>query len=143
MGWPASPGPGPYVLSLGNPGFYLLATGLAVFVGMLLALAYRYPRRKRGFEGFVEAAGIDLAFLLFGVLLVVGLALHDPEGNRTALALYRVVLSGYWLAVAIPVVTVGSTVHARTRGGIPWLYPSLGLAVLWFVGLFALFYTFP
>ena len=143
MDLPPAPGPGPYDITLATPSFYLLATVLAIFIGMLWALAYLYPTRKRGFEGFLEAAGIDLAFLVFGVLLVVALAIHDPNGNRTAVALYRVVLTGYWLAFAIPVVTVGSSVHSRTRGSIPWLLPSLGVAAFLFAGTFAYYYSFP
>ncbi|MGI0132417.1 MAG: hypothetical protein ACREDK_04925 [Thermoplasmata archaeon] len=143
MGWPPSPGPGPYTITLVDPAFILLVTVLGVFVAMLWVLAYGYPRRKRGLEGYLEAAGVDLTFLVAGTLLVIGLALHDPNGNRTSLALYRVVLSGYWLAFSIPIVTVGSSVHSRTRGGIPWLYPSIVVAALLFVVFFAYFYGVP
>src|ERR1700730_15906114 len=99
MGWPTTPGHGPYEITLSNPAFYLLATVLAVFVAMLLVLRRLYPNRKRGMEGYLEAAGIDLAFLVFAVVLVVALAWKDPSGNRSSFALYRVILGGYWLTL--------------------------------------------
>ena len=129
------------MLSLQTSAFYLLVSVLAVFVAMLLVLRQQYPGRKRGLEGYMEAAGIDLAFFVFALALVVGVTLHDPMGNRTSLALYRVVLGGYWLTFAVPVVTIGSSVHARSRGSIPWLYPSLAVAALLFAALFGFYYS--
>jgi hypothetical protein len=85
---------------------------------MLFLLHYYYPKRKRGLEGYLDAAGVSLAFLVFGVIPVVALATRDPHGNGTAYALYETVLTGYWLAFAIPVVTVGSSGQARSRGAI-------------------------
>jgi hypothetical protein len=143
MGWPASPGDGPYPVSLDVGAFFLLVALLALFVVLLWWVHQQYPRRKRVLEGFFEAAGVDLAFLAFGVVLVVGLAVHDPSGNRTSAALYRVVVSGYWLTFAIPVVTVGSSVESRSRGAAAWLIPSLiACGVLFFV-LFGYFYGHP
>jgi hypothetical protein len=127
------PGPGPHDLSLSTPAFYLLVASLGLFVVMLFLLRHFYPKRKRGLEGYLDAAGVSLAFLVFGVVLVVLLATRDPHGNGTAYALYETVLTGYWLAFAIPVVTVGSSVQARSRGAIPWLVP----AVVMFFGIFA------
>src|SRR4029077_5537049 len=124
MGWPAAPGPGPYPLSLNTAGFYLLVLLLLTFVGMLWILYERYPGRRRGIEGFFEAATIDLAFLIFAFVLVVALATSHPLGNRTARALFEVVIGGYWYTFAIPIVTVGASIHHRSRGGIPWVYPS-------------------
>ncbi|MCI4318036.1 MAG: hypothetical protein L3J96_05800 [Thermoplasmata archaeon] len=141
MGFPPSPGPGPYSLTLATPAFYLLAGVLGVFVALLVLLHHWYPNRKRGLEGYVEAAGIDIAFLVFAVVLVVTLADRDPNGNRTAISLYRVILGGYWLAFSIPVVTIGSSVHSRSRGSIPWLWPSLAAVALLFGGLFAFYFT--
>jgi len=131
------PGPGPHALSLATAGFYLLATTLGLFVLMLLLLRHYYPNRKRGLEGYLDAAGVSLAFLVFGFLLVVALATHDPRGNGTSYALYETILTGYWLAFAIPVVTVGSSVQARSRGAIRWLVPSMVIAVAMFFALFA------
>lgn len=131
------PGPGAHVLSLATPAFYLLSASLGLFVGMLLLLWHYYPRRKRGLEGYLDAAGVSLVFLAFGVLLVVFLATRDPRGNGTAFALYETVLTGYWLAFAIPVVTVGSSVQARSRGAIRWLLPSVTVAVAMFFAVFA------
>lgn len=140
MGVPA-PGPGPYPLPLAVPTFYILCGLLALFIGMFYLLLTRPSGRRRGVEGFVEAAGIDLAFLVASFLLVVALALGDPHGNRTALALYEVVIGGYWLAFAIPLVTVGCSVHHRSRGSVPWRIPSiLGAAALFGV-IFAVYYA--
>jgi hypothetical protein len=143
MAWPASPGPGSYVLTLATPAFYVLAGTLFLFTLMLWVLHRQYPGRKRGLEGYFEAAGVDLAFLSFGLALVAVLAWKDPHGNRTAFALYRVVLSGYWLTFAIPVVTVGSSVDSRSRGAIPWRLPSILVAAGMFAVFFAYFFANP
>ena len=135
------PGPGAHELSLSVPAFYLLSATLGLFVLMLLLLRHRYPTRKRGLEGYLDAAGVSLAFLLFGVVLVVVLATRDPRANDTAFALYETVLTGYWLAFAIPVVTVGSSVQARSRGAIPWLVPAVVVAVAMFFAIFAYYYS--
>jgi hypothetical protein len=135
------PGPGTHDLTLITPAFYLLATTLGLFVLMLLLLRHYYPKRKRGLEGYLDAAGVSLGFLVFGVILVVALVTHDPKGNGTAYALYETILAGYWLAFAIPVVTVGSSVQARSRGGIRWLWPSMVIAVAMFFGIFAYYYS--
>jgi len=134
------PGPGPHELPLATPGFYLLAATLGLFVMMLLMLRHFYPARKRGLEGYLDAAGVSLAFLAFGVVLVVALATRDPHGNGTAYALYETILTGYWLAFAIPVVTVGSSVQARSRRAIRWLLPSVVVAIAMFFAIFA-YYT--
>ena len=131
------PGPGAHGLPLATPAFYVLAATFGLFVLMLILLAHFYPGRKRGLEGYLDAAGVSLAFLLFGLVLVVLLATRDPHGNGTAFALYETVLTGYWLAFAIPVVTVGSSVQARSRGAIPWLLPSVVVAVGMFFAIFA------
>lgn len=78
---------------------------------------------------------------MFGVVLVVTLTLRNPEGNQTSYALYETILTGYWLALAIPVVTVGSSVQARSRGAIRWLIPSVLFAFVMFFVLFAYYYT--
>jgi len=135
------PGPGTHDLALSTPAFYLLATTLALFVVMLFLLRHFYPKRKRGLEGYLDAAGVSLAFLVFGFILVVVLASRDPRGNGTAYALYETILAGYWLAFAIPVVTVGSSVQARSRGAIGWLVPSIVIAVAMFFALFAYYYS--
>lgn len=143
MALPPPPGPGPYALPLATPAFFLLVGLLAVFALMYVLLRRRYPRRRRGVEGYFEAAGVDLAFLTFSAGLVLYLNWHDPEGNRTALALYRAVLTGYWLTFAIPIVTVGSSVDSRSRGGVPWLVPSLLVAAALFALAFAYYYAHP
>jgi hypothetical protein len=140
MAAPPWPGRGPHPLSLATPAFFVLLALLAVFGAMLWYLWTRYPGRRRGLEGYFEAASIDLGFLGFGVALVVGLVLADPRGNETSWALYRVVLGGYWLTFAIPVVTVASSVESRSRGRIPWLLPSLGIAAAMFGVLFLYYY---
>ncbi len=107
---------------------------------MLFLLRRFHPRRKRGLAGYLEAAGVSLVFLVLSVALVVGLALHDRSGNQTSYALYETVLTGYWLAFAIPIVTVGSSVQARSRRAIRWLIPSVVVSALMFAGFFGYFY---
>ncbi|MCI4373236.1 MAG: hypothetical protein L3K02_06295 [Thermoplasmata archaeon] len=142
MGLPP-PGSGPYSLSLETAGFVVLAVSLALFVLMFLVLRSYHPNRKRGLEGYLEGAGVSLVFLVFAFVLVVAIAAHDPHGNKTSYALYTTVLTGYWLAFAIPVVTVASSIQARSRGAIPWLIPSMIVAALMFVGLFGYYYLAP
>jgi hypothetical protein len=138
-----APGPGPYVLSLDTAGFAVLAVSLFLFVLMFLVLRNYHPNRRRGLEGYLEGAGVSLVFLVFAFLLVVVVALHDPRGNKTSFALYTTILTGYWLAFAIPVVTVASSIQARSRGAIPWLVPSMIVASLMFLGLFGYYYFAP
>lgn len=140
---PPPPGPGATVLTLTTPAFYVLVGSLLLFLIMLLVLFANHPNRKRGLEGFVDAAGVSLAFLVFGVLLVIALVVHDPNADQTSWALYETVLTGYWLAFAIPVVTVGSSVQARSRGTIRWMLPAIGLSVLMFFAVFAYYYYRP
>jgi hypothetical protein len=109
---------------------------------MYLVLKFRHPTGRRWVEGYLEAAGVDLAFLLAGVLAVVWLHWQYPVGNRSAYAVYLTVLGGYWLTFAIPIVTVGSSVHSRTRGGVPWRLPSVVVAVAIFFAVFAYYYYF-
>jgi hypothetical protein len=137
---PPAPGPGAYALSLATPGFFILVLTLALFFLMLVVLVRMHPARKRGFEGYLDAAGVSLGFLVFAVTLTVVLALHDPYGNRTAWALYATAVTGYWLAFAIPIVTVGSSIQGRTRGAVRWMVPSVLVAVLMFFTLFGYYY---
>ncbi len=139
---PSPPGPGTAALTLATPAFYVLVGTLLLFVAMLVVLWGYHPNKKQGLEGYTDAAGVSLAFLVFAVLLVVLLVFHDPQGDQTSFALYETVLTGYWLAFAIPVVTVGSSVQARSRGTIRWMLPSVGLAVLMFFALFAYYYYY-
>jgi hypothetical protein len=143
MGWPASPGNGPYPVALSVPAFYVLVALLGLFVALLWWVHQQYPRRKRILEGFFEAAGVDLVFLAFAVVLVVALALHDPSGNRTSAALYHVVVSGYWLTFSIPVVTIGSSVESRSRGSASWMIPSVIACAVLFFAMFGYFYGHP
>lgn len=136
-----SSGAAPYDLTLATPGFYLLVATLVLFVVMFVLLRRYYPERKRGFEGYFDAAGVSLAFLAFSVVLVVALALRDPQGDRTDYALYETILTGYWLAFAIPVVTVASSVQARSRGAIRWLLPAIGVVVLVFFAVLGYYYA--
>lgn len=134
------PGPGPIALDLADPSFFVLVGALGAFVLMWFVLRAAHPNRKRGLEGYLEAAGVSLVFLVLAVALVVYLAATDPHGNRTSFALFETVLSGYWLAVSLPVVTVGSSVQARSRGVIRWFWPSVGASAVLFVALFAFYY---
>ncbi|HYK93427.1 MAG TPA: hypothetical protein VEY07_05230 [Thermoplasmata archaeon] len=141
MDWPPPPGPGPYALALDTVPFAVLLALLGLFVVMFLLLRRSHPRAERALEGYLEAASVDIAFLGFAILLVVALWLHDPHANRTGLALYEVVMRGYWLAFSIPIVTVGSSVHSRSRGSIPWLPPALGVAALLFLVFFGYYFA--
>ncbi len=141
MNWPPLPGPGAYALTLYTPAFYVLTAVMALFILMLAYLLRSHPRAQRALDGYLEAASVDIVFLAFSLALVLGLAWHDPYGNRTAFALYSVILRGYWLALAIPVVTVGSSVHNRSRGSIPWLGPSVAIAAILFGIFFAVYFS--
>jgi hypothetical protein len=141
-GAPAWPGPGRYPLPLGTWAFAILLAVLFLLVLMYVVLRVRHPTGRRWVEGYLEAAGVDLAFLFASLFVLVWLHLHDPLGNRSALALYDTILGGYWLAFAIPIVTVGSSVQSRTRGGVPWLIPSVIVAVLIFLAIFAYYYYY-
>lgn len=136
----AAPGAGTIPLDVFSSPFFLLAGTLAAFVLMWFVLRARHPNRKRGLDGYLEAAGVSLLFLAFSVGLVVYLALAFPHANRTAFALVQTVLSGYWLAVSLPIVTVGGSVQSRSRGTIRWFVPSILVSVLVFVGVFAYYY---
>jgi hypothetical protein len=138
--WPPFPGSGRIPLPLSTPSFYILVSLIGLFALMLWYLSHAYPGHRRGLEGYFEAAGIDLAFLIFAVLLVVLLGLEFPRGNRTSWALYSVAINGYWLTFAIPMVTVGSSVESRSRKRIRWLIPSIVLSLVMFGGLFAYYY---
>ena len=140
MAFPTWPGRGIHALTLETPAFYVLVILLGLFAAMLWYLWQAYPNHQRGFEGYFEAAGIDLAFLLFGVALIVGLVMRDPHGNQTSWALYHVILGGYWLTFAIPMVTVASSIEGRSRGRIAWLVPSILIAGLLFVALFLYYF---
>ncbi|HTT34902.1 MAG TPA: hypothetical protein VLX64_06315 [Thermoplasmata archaeon] len=143
MPLPPAPGVGPYALPLDRPSIAVLFALLGLFAVMLALLRRGHPKARRALEGYVEAAAVDIGFLVFALALVVGLALEFPHGNRTARGLYDVVADGYWLAFAIPIVTVGSSVHSRSRGGIPWLGPSLGIAAVLFGVFFAVYVANP
>lgn len=140
MALPPWPGSGPYALTLDAPGLYLLGLLLLTFATILVLLHRLYPGRQRAVDGFFEAASIDLAFLIVGLALVLALALSDPHGNRTSVALYRVVTLGYWYTFSIPVVTIGTSIEDRTRGAIAWKLPSLLASGALFGALFVFYY---
>jgi len=133
------PGPGTNPLPLATPGFFVLVGTLALFVVLALALRLR-TRGRRAFEGYLDAAGVSLGFLASSVALVTLLALRYPDGNRAALALYTTVLTGYWLAFAIPLVSVGASVQARSRGAIRWVAPAIAAAIAGFVLIAGYYY---
>jgi hypothetical protein len=141
MAFPPFPGAGHFALRLNQPGFYLLILLLGTFIAILFLLHRTYPGRRRAVEGFFDAAAIDLAFLLAGLILVLALVVADPHANRTSLALYNVVIGGYWFTFSIPIVTVGASVEDRSRGSIAWKLPSFLAAAVLFLGLFAFYYT--
>lgn len=124
-----------YPISLDTISFYVLLGVLALFVAMYLALRAN-TRSRRALQGFREAIFVDAAFLLFSVLLVLYLAVAYPSGNHVAWAVSQVVLNGLWLTFAIPVVTVGFSVHSHTRGEVAWMVPS----ILFAAGLFVVLY---
>ena len=138
---PPAPGPGRFDLTIVTPAFFVLSALLVVFVAFFLLLRRTHPKAQRALEGYLEAAGIDLGFLLFGLVLVLALVAHDPHGNRTSEALFEVILGGYWLSFSIPIVTVGSSIHARSKGAIPWRIPSVLVTALLFGAFFAYYYA--
>ncbi|MDE1822316.1 MAG: hypothetical protein KGJ23_15530 [Euryarchaeota archaeon] len=119
----------------GSLSFLVLLATLALFVAMYLALRAN-TRSRKALEGFREAVFVDSAFLCFSVVLVIYLAWKYPTGDHVAWALSQVVLGGLWLTFAIPVVTVGFSVHSRTRGQVAWIVPSILVAA----GLFVVIY---
>ena len=127
--------PADYAIVLATPAFYLILAVLGLFLAMYIALR-RNTRSKRALEGLIEATQVDFIFLVLSVALLVVLFFYYPRGNHTAYALSQVVLNGYWLTFAIPVVTVGSSVHSKTRGQVSWLAPSILVAA----GLFLLIF---
>jgi hypothetical protein len=142
LGAPAWPGPGRYPLPLGTWAFAILVAVLGPFLVMYVLLRIRHPSGRRWVQGYLDAAGVDIAFLVASVLALVWLRFHDPMGNRSSFAIYDTILSGSWLTFAIPIVTVGSSVHSRTRGGVPWRIPSIVLAVAIFAAVFAYYYYY-
>ena len=140
MVWPgAAPSPPGFVINLDTPPFLLTVAGLALLIALLFLLR-SYTRSRRALAGFLEATAIDIAFLVFALALVLVLFFEYPSGNRDAWALAQVVLTGYWLTFSIPVVTVGFSVHSRTRGSVAWKLPSLLFAVALFAGAFAFWF---
>ncbi|MCI4336543.1 MAG: hypothetical protein L3K17_05030 [Thermoplasmata archaeon] len=126
-------------LTLDTPPFFVILALLGLFIAMLWLLRQSHPRARRALDGYLEASAVDIVFLAFAVILVIGLVAHDPRGNATSFALYEVILRGYWLAFAIPIVTVGSSVHSRSKGTIPWLWPSVLVAVALFLVFFGVY----
>jgi hypothetical protein len=129
----------PYPIELASPNFYLLVGVLGLFLVMFFLLRSR-TRSRRALEAYLEATGISLIFLVGSVLALLYMAYRYPSGNHSAYAVSQVILQGYWLTIAIPVVTVGSSVHSKTRGATPWLWPSLGVAALLFLILYYVAY---
>ncbi len=144
MPLPPSNGAGPpqYAIQLDTPAFYILIAVLILFLLVLFALRAR-TASKRALDGFVEATGVDIAFIAFSILLVVYLALRFPDGNREAWTVAEVILGGYWLTFAIPIVTIGNTVHQKTRGAVAWRGSSIGVALVLFVVIFSLYWAYP
>jgi hypothetical protein len=140
--FPSWPGPGGFQLTLASFAFGVLVSVLVLPALLYLALRWRHPKGKRWVQGYLEAAGVNLLFLLAAVLIVLGLYFGDPSGNRTSFAIYLTVLDGYWLAFAIPIVTVGTSVHSKTRGGVPWRLPSVVVSLAIFVVIFAYYYYY-
>lgn len=130
-------GPGNYPVSVDTFSFFVLLLILGLFVAMYLALRAN-TRSRRALEGFREAIFVDAAFLTFSVVLVAYLAWKFPVGNHVAYALAQTVLDGLWLTFAIPVVTVGFSVHSKTRGQVAWMLPSM----LFAAGLFVVLYWY-
>jgi len=137
---PSSGSSAGYVISLDTVSFFILLAVLALFFAILIAIRAR-TSSKRALEGFIEATSVDIVFLAFSVLLVVYLAARYPSGNHLAYATAEVVLNGEWLTFAIPIVTVGNTVHVKTRGSVAWRGSSIAVAGLLFLVFLYLVYT--
>ena len=117
------------------PAFALIIATLLLFFVMYFYVRWR-TSSKRALAGFVEATEIDVAFLGISIIVLLVLAENYPSGNPVAWAISQVILRGYWLAFSIPIVTVGNTIHGRTRGNLPWRGPSVAIAL----AMFAVFY---
>ncbi len=130
-----------YVIDLDTANFALLVVGLVLFIGMFVLLLSR-TKSRRALRGFIDATGVSLAFLVFSLVTLLYLEDHYPSGNRAAWALAQVILQGYWLALAIPIVSVGSSVHSATRGTAAWLYPSVLVSAGLFLVLFYYYFSF-
>lgn len=139
---PPWPGPGGYSLPIASFAFGVLVAVLVLPLLLYLVLRWRHPKGKRWVQGYLEAAGINLLFLFMAVLVVLGLHFSYPLGNRTSFALYLTVLDGYWLAFAIPIVTVGTSVHSKSRGGVPWRVPSVVVSFVIFLVIFVYYYYY-
>ncbi len=124
-----------FSINLDTTTFFLLVAGLALLLALFFLLR-AHTSSRRAVAGFLEATAVDIAFLVFGLFLVLFLVEAYPTGNRLAWALAQVVLTGYWLTFSIPVVTVGLSVHSRTGGRVRWGGPSLLFALMLFLGIF-------
>jgi phosphatidylglycerophosphate synthase len=122
------------------PAFALIIAVLLLFFVMYFYIRWR-TSSKRALEGFIEATEIDVAFLGISIVALLYLAANYPSGNHVAWAVSQVILRGYWLAFAIPIVTVGNTIHGRTRGTLPWRGPSIAIAVALFAVIYYLTYS--
>jgi hypothetical protein len=129
-----------YQIDLNTPAFGIIIAVLALFFLMFFYLKLS-TTSKRALAGFVEATEVDVAFLGSSVILLLYLAANYPSGNHVAWAISQVVLQGYWLTLAIPIVTVGNTVHGKTRGALAWRDSSIVLALILFAVLFFINYT--
>jgi hypothetical protein len=129
-----------YQIQLDTPAFGIILAVLALFFLMFFYLKLS-TTSKRALAGFIEATEVDVAFLGASVILLLYLAANYPSGNHIAWAISQVILQGYWLALAIPIVTVGNTVHGKTRGALAWRDSSIVLALILFAVLFFLNYT--
>ncbi|MCL4325104.1 MAG: hypothetical protein M1144_06570 [Candidatus Thermoplasmatota archaeon] len=123
-----------------DPAFILLCSVLALFVGMYVYMRMQ-TKSQRALAGFMEATSVDIVFLLVSVVLVVYLFYRFPTGNLVAASIAKVILDGYWLTFAIPIVTVGNSIHHSTRGALAWRDSSIGLSCLLFFVFFYFAYT--
>lgn len=137
----AQPGaPTTYVINLATLDFALLLAALGLLIAMFFYLRMKTESRK-ALAGFIEATGVDIAFLAASVFIVIYLYFRFPSGNHLAWAVAQVILQGYWLTFAIPIVTVGNSVHVKTRGMVAWRGSSIGVALLLFLIFLYYYYT--
>ncbi len=125
-----------------NTAFIILLAVLGLFLAMFFYLRMQ-TASKRALQGFIEATSVDIIFILGSILLVLYLALRYPSGNFYAYWVTQVILNGVWLTFAIPIVTVGNSVHHTTRGALEWRGSSIGVAIALFPIILYLLIHYP
>jgi hypothetical protein len=138
----AAPGSSYQIVLWPNTAFLVLLAVLALFLGMFFYLRMQ-TASKRALQGFIEATSVDIVFILGSILLILYLYARYPSGNFYAYWITQVILNGVWLTFAIPIVTVGNSVHHTTRGALEWRGSSIALALVLFPVILYILIHYP